>query len=154
MGAVSITIEDQTFDPSSKLPRLWSQQHLKFCVLKSLEIYASIEGSFFGTTFDNVSFYLTLWNGSTVVDSLFNNCKFQGATFANSNIIHTCFSNCEFYLDNLGGKCIFDDSIFAQCKFTNCTFVDKKGIEQATFEHTNFHDCDFIDCLGMEKHAN
>jgi uncharacterized protein YjbI with pentapeptide repeats len=145
-----VVIQDQEFSPKSKLPRFWYKQHLRYCTLNSLEIYASIESNFFGTSFEETLFYMTLWNGSTLVECQFHKCKFQGSTFANCNAVHTKFSNCQFTLDNMGGQCRFTNSIFAQCEFVNCTFVLKTDKAEKMFEQTKFYDCKITNCTGFD----
>ena len=148
-------IEHQEFLQLSDLPSQWPLDHvLRYCRIAGFSIDGKgIDGALIYCTMEDMDWYWSLFNTAQFHRVEFKRCIFRGCSFRGCQLVDCTFEDCRFILDNLGGTCTIDDTLFAECTFRRCEVVNTRfdGKRDPVVEKkVRWYGCRQVQCKGLE----
>jgi len=128
-------IDNEVFEGSLEgIP--WEEQELFiYCSFRQIEgAGICIEAAFIDCTFERCDFYLSMFNGATLVGVTFKNCAFHGGSIVDCRLVECVFDNCQFGNDNLGGELRLDGTRWYGCSQRGCEGLSHELVPLQTAE--------------------
>jgi len=111
-------LQSECYDGTEKLPKGWEDGVLRFCEIKGMHFDGrGLEGVFLDCTFEQCSWYWSLFNNATPLGVTFRSCEFSGVSFAGCRFVECTFEECRFTEDAFGKPCRFDGNRWYRCEF-------------------------------------
>ena len=101
----------ERYDAKEPLPKGWEDAILRYCEIAGIHFDGrGPEGVFLDCTFEQCSWYWSLFNTATFVGVTFRGCEFSGVSFAGCRFVDCTFEECKFTNDAFGKPCSFAEN--------------------------------------------